>query len=320
MKRYLALHITVFAAVLLASCSSSQEMAKKKPVAALDKITIVSVNLKEIKLRADILITNPYPLSIEISKSIAETMVEGRRLAYTSSNNSFYVNAGKTEKASFDISVKYEDLEKAVANYSQKEEILLTVNTVFDIVLPDLPFLPKTTMITYSVEKTLPALKPEFSLKNVAIIIPPKADIAKALLKAKKSPILIVRLLGLFSGLSDESAAKDLSGIELYFGVTFDVVMENKTKSKIEFRKLAYMMTMNNVDIGGGISTEIKNEGSVSTMHVINTLNSKSIHHALLLGLVSGGKNIKIKGVADAKFPDSISKDPIVFKFGENGE
>jgi LEA14-like dessication related protein len=317
MKKNIVVMLNFFAAVVVLSCSSSQEMAKKKPAAALDKITIVSANLKEITLKADVLITNPYPLSIEISKSIAETMVEGRKLAYTSSNTGFYINAGKTEKASFDIIVKYEDLEKAVANYTQKEEILLTINLVFDIVLPDLPFLPKTTLITYTVEKTLPALKPEFSIKNIAIIVPPKADIGRALMKAKKSPVLIVRLLGLFSGLSDESAAKDLSGIELYFGVTFDAVMENKTKSKIEFRKLAYMMSMNNVDIGGGISTEIKNEGSVSTMHVVNSLNSKSLHHALLLGLVSGGKNIKVKGTADAKFPDAISIDPVVFKFGE---
>jgi LEA14-like dessication related protein len=317
MLKRILVSFNVFAAVLFLSCTSSQDVAKKKPVAALDKISIVSVSLKEITLKADVLITNPYPLSIEISKSIAETMVEGRRLSYTSSNGGFYVNAGKTEKASFDITVKYEDLEKAVANYAQKEEIALTINLVFDIVLPDLPFLPKTTMLSFSIDKTLPALKPEFSLKNVGIIVPPKADIAKALMKAKKSPVALVRLLGLFSGLSDEGAAKDLSGIDLYFGITFDAVMENKTKSKIEFRRLVYMMTMNDVEIGGGISTEIKNEGSKSTMHVVNTLNSKSVHHALLMGLVTGGKNIKLKGIADAKFPDQISKEPVVFKFGE---
>jgi LEA14-like dessication related protein len=317
MKKVFCIFVLQLFAVQFLTCTSPHAMAEKKPLVALDKIAIESVTMNDITLHADLLITNPYPLSIEITKSVAETLVEDKKLAYTVSDKSFYVNADKTEKAGFDVTIKFDDMEKAIVNYTSKEELTVTINTLFEVVLPDIPLLPKKTLITYSIVKVVPALKPEFTIKNFLISIPPKEDIAKALVKAKKSPVMMVRLLGLFAGRSDDGAEQELSTLDLVFAITFDAVLTNKTKSKVEFQKFFYNVKMNNVDIMDGISTDIKNEGPTSVMKVANVMNAKEMHHAMILGLFSGMKNIKIRGKVDAKFPDSISEEAVTFYFGD---
>jgi LEA14-like dessication related protein len=194
--------------VALSSCTTSQDIAKKQPILKLDSLAVDSVSLSDVVLRAGFSITNPYPLSIEITKGVIETFVEDRRLVYTVSENSFYVNAGKTEKATFLIRVKYEDMEKTIAHYTEKEELTLTVNALFEVSLPDIPTLPKRTLLTYSTAKVIPALKPVLTVSNFAFIWPTKESVAKALANAKKSPLAIVRILGIFAGKDDDQARR----------------------------------------------------------------------------------------------------------------
>jgi hypothetical protein len=253
-----------------------------------------------------------------VTKAVAEAMVEDRRVVQTSSNRSFYINSGKTEKSSFLITIKYDDIDKTINNYEDKEEITVTINTLFEVAMPDIPGLPKKSLLTYSMVKVIPALKPSLSFKNFDMSYPTKEAVSKAIIKAKKSPLAIVRILAMFAGKGENTeAANDLKDVDLTFGVAFDVVIENKTKAKMTFKSMDYEVKLGGSEFIKGFSVDIKNSGSLSVMRVKNELNTRALHRALIIAYFSSDRNFDLNGKAEMIFPESISAEPVVFNFNE---
>ena len=314
----ISLFIFLFLTILQSGClTTSNEELKKRPIAAFKSIKIESVSLSDIVLCVELEITNPYVISIDVNSAIIEAYIEGERLVNTSSKNPLCIIGEKTASHSFKINLKWNDISRASSNYMDKEEIVLKIVSLMNVKLPAIPGLPESIMLTYTTEKKLPALKPEIAFTNYNYTFPSRESIAKALAKAKKSPLALVRILGLFAGSESEEASENLSDMDLMFGVDFDFNIINHTKSKITIDRVYYDINLNNIPFVRGISAKVKNEGNKSTARLENRLNTRSLHRSFISSFAKKKFNLQMGGYAIIKFPSEISSEPVVFNFGK---
>lgn len=309
---------SILSFTVFSSCISVNSEAKKRPLAKIEKVSIDSVSLDAITLKIDLTINNPYILSIDINKAIMETYVENERLIHTSSGSPFNVRGGEISPVSFKVKLKWADLDKASSNYVEKDYLTIKIISVVDVKLPEIPGLPESVMLSYTTEKIIPALKPEVSFKNFNLIFPKKDAVAKALVKAKKSPLALVRILGLFAGKENEEAAKDLSDLDLMISLNFDIIIENKAKGKVNIDSIHYIVKYNNITFISGDTELLLNEGQISKARMGNDFNTRSFHKAMISLFNEKNRDFKVEGYAVMLFPKEISDKPVRFNFGKD--
>lgn len=318
MKYFSKLFVLLITIAIFSSCFTVNGEAKKRPLAKIDKVSIDSVSLSSITLKIDMSINNPYILSVDINKAIMETYVENERLVYTVNNSPLNIRGGETMKTSFKVKLKWAELDKASTNYKEKDDLTVKIITVVDIKLPDIPGLPETVMLSYTTEKIIPALKPEVSFKNFSLVFPTKEAVSKALVKAKKSPLALVRILGLFAGKQNEEAAKDLTDLDLLISLNFDVIIENKSRGKVNIDSIHYNVKYNNISFISGQTDLLLNEGQISKARMGNDFNTRSFHKALISLFDEKKRDFKVEGYAIMIFPPEISKEPVRLNFGKD--
>ena len=305
----------LLAAAAFASCTTLSDMATKRPTAEVKSVKIDSVSLDDITLKLEIAIMNPYSLSVDVDKAVVEAFVEDTRLMYTASNSAMNIKGNETMLTSFKVKLRWNELSRATRNYEEKEELTVKMVSLFNIKLPDIPGLPESVMLTFATEKIVPALKPEFHVEGLRFSFPSRENIGRALVKAKKSPVALVRILGLFAGDASEEAAAALSDMDLLIGCEYDLVVENRTRGRLQIQRIDYRVDMSNVPFMMGSTVNVENAGSRSRARLANQLNTRSLHRALGKVFNEKTRSMTVKGEAVVKFPDEISVEPVTFYF-----
>lgn len=311
--------LLIITAAFAASCSSLSNWKNKKPTAAVENVTLKSISFDDMTIEMNVSIDNPYPIKIKIARIELETLIDQNSLFKTVTPDKFEIKASGKKSNSFDIKLKYSDLNRIAKNYMNQDHILLTVKTRIDIALPEIPGLPEKFEIPLTVDKKLPTIRPSVSLSNFDVDLPSKNEVVQALKKAKKSPFAVGRIISVLAGGSSSKGVSDLQDLDLKFGVKFDIEVYNKAKTRFQLTNLNYKLKLNGVDFMNGVTSDIRNSGKKSIIRVNNTLSAKQLNKSMIKVITSKRSKYSLSGDAALLLPKEFSKDPMKLSFNQNG-
>ncbi|MBI3395067.1 MAG: LEA type 2 family protein [Spirochaetia bacterium] len=302
-------------------------LLKKKPEATLEDVKVSAITLRDVTFLMQVGIKNPYPLALALDSVRFRFFVEKNQLFATQTQGALKVPANGTESAKIAVNLKYEDVEKAAKNYANQEYLDCDVQGEIIVKLPTgaIQGLPKSWEIPFSFTKKIPTVKPEVRVVNFKVETPSKEDVVAGLKKVGSDPANAAKIVGVFGDMISGKKKPNLSeaipaDLDVKFRVSFDIELENKTKSKIAFTSLDYTFFLNGSRLIGGNTKSIVNVGNKSVLKIQNEFSSKSLGDSLLKAFNDRKAVYGFKGQTSIQLPAAVSKDPVGLAFDETGD
>jgi len=293
-----------------------------KPTAVLKRFEIESISLREALFRFDIAVTNPYPLDINLEAVRLKFSVEKKQVFQTSTSQGFAVPARGEKVNSFKVNLKFDDIIAVVKDYAKKDWLAAVIDTAVVIPLPELPGLPKSVTLDFTLEAKLPAVKPAVAIRNFKVSTPSRQEIEQALKKADKQAAdsrRVQTMLGdLFSGRKPKPLV-DPRDLDLKVRVAFDIELRNDTRAALVFDSLDYDFSVNGAALLSGKTDRIKSKGPLSTLSVVGEFSTRSLGEAVLKAFNAGKGEFGLKGATLLRLPESVRKEPLRLEFSEKG-
>lgn len=321
MKKIILTPIIIFTAAILFSCATMN--LNQRPTAEIVNFDIESISLRDITLLFDVEISNPYPLPLKLSGIISTIYIENKQLFQTSTGSGMKIRAMATEVNRFRVNLKYTDIIEIVKDYTSLESLDCLVDMTIAIPLPEaLQNIQKEITFNFKLTKEIPVIMPNLSIKNFTVVKPSQKEIEAALAKTAQKNLSASTVLNMFGAIIDgKNPAKviDPSDLDLKLNVKFDIIMINKTLTKLAFKDLDYDFLVNNSRLVDGYTTNIQNRAPQYVLGINNDFSSKALGKSILNAFSKGEGNYILKGHSMVKFPDRIKKDPVKFIFDEKG-
>lgn len=327
-KHTLSVLALVFAVVVVSTCGTIQldpSLLKKKPEAELEKIDIEAISLRDITFLFQIAIKNPFPLDLSLAGVRMRFIVEKNQLFATETKGGLNVPASGKESSKFSVNVKYVDIEKAARNYMNSEFLDCQVQGEIIVKLPTggVAGLPGTWEFPFSFTKKIPTIKPEVRITNFKVSQPSKAEIMNGLKRVSRESLSVDKVAGLFGDIiaGKKPTVSDIvpADLDVKFGVSFTVELENKTKSKIAFKTIDYAFAVNNAKLIEGTTKNIVTTGTKSSLNINNQFSSKALGDAVVKAFMDKTATFSIKGKTFIQLPATIKKEPVKLDFEESG-
>lgn len=321
MKKTILTPIIIFTTAIFLSCATMN--LDQKPNAELINFDIESLSLRDITLLFDVAISNPYPLSIKLSSIDSIFYIENKQLFQTSTGSGMEIKARGKEVNRFRVNLKYADMIAIVKDYTSRESLDCLVDMTIAIPLPDaLKSIQKDITFNFKLNKEIPIIMPQISIKDFTVAKPSQKDIEAALEKAKQKNLNASTIVNMFGAIIDgKNPAKviDPSDLDLKLNVKFDIVMINKTLAKMAFQDFNYDFLVNNSRLVDGYTNNIQNLSSQYILGINNDFSSQALAKSILDAFNKGKGDYILKGHSMVKFPDKIKKEPVKFTFDEQG-
>jgi LEA14-like dessication related protein len=321
MKTRIITPIIIFAATMILSCATMN--LNQRPTAEIVNFDIESLSLRGITLLFDVEIRNPYPIPLKLNAINSTFYIENKQLFKTSTASGMKIRGMGKEINRFKVNLKFADIAKIVQDYSSRESLECLVDMTIAIPLPDaLKNIQKEITFNFKLKKEIPVIMPQISIKNFTVVKPTRKEIEAALAKARKKNLSASAVTSMFGAILDgENPAKviDPSDLDLKLNISFDILMNNKTKTRMIFKDLNYDFIVNNSRLVDGYTDNIQNRSSQYILKVNNDFSSKALSKSILNAFSKGKGDYKLKGYSMVKFPDRIKKDPVKMTFDENG-
>ena len=295
--------------------------AVKKPEARIKKFDIDSISLRDITFVFDIGIENPYPIGFKLDDISMNFKVEGGQLFKTTAKG-FSVKAMGESVTSFKVNLKYADIMKIVSAYANRDYLECTVDLAMKIPLPEVGGMKKSIPLSYTLKKSIPAIKPEISVSNFRVKTPQVSDISGALKNAGRSAIDPGRISGMLGDLFSGKRPRlelDPSSLDLRIAVDFDIELKNNTKARLLFNDLNYDFLVNGEKLVGGSTSDIKTSGNKSVISVSNFFSTRALGKSIISAFNSKKGNYSLTGYSMIKLPDAVRTDPVRLTFNEKG-
>jgi len=325
MKKKILPVVIILIAGMLAQCASfDPAMFKKKPAARITGVDIESITLNDITFLFDVAIDNPYPITIRLAGVSFDFLVENDRVFSSKTSKEIRVERQSSSTTPLSVTITYKELARAVSNYTKREYIYCTIRGDILVKVPNLgiPDVPSSLKFPYSVKKKVPALKPKLALKNFKLHMPSMQEVLNSLAKQGSgvSPRQAYGMLdSLLSGKSSGSQGIDPSKLDIPIKMSFDIVMKNETRAKMNFTNCAYNFFMDGESLITGNTDKTYTSGSTSVIRVMNTFSSRKISSNIQQALKKNSADYKLKGQASMKLPASVKKTPLLMNFDETG-
>lgn len=322
-KKSIIMIIFVYLCTLTTCASLDPSLLKKKPKASIEKFDIAAISLKDIDLLFDVGITNPYPIKLNLAGISAGFFIEGKQVFQSSTKKGFSIAPKKKSINQIIVNLKYRDIEKVVRSYMKKDYLNCVVKGDIIVKLPRIPGLPPSYKFPFNLKKRIPAIKPSIKIKNFKVQKPSMADIKKSLKKLGKDLSSAKKLAGMFgSMLSGKSKPKDVlpKDLDVKIKVNFDIVLTNKTRAKMAFKKLDYSFAINGKGLLTGLTKDIKTQGNTSILRVASEFSSKALGKGVISAFKKKRAQFQIKGKTFIQLPKKIKKSPLKLEFDEGGE
>ncbi len=323
MKKTLAL---ILFPVLFLSCASITNLLGKKPEVSLKKFDIDSISLKDVTFLFEIAMDNPYPVGFKLQDVGFTVKVEGNQVLKTRTPKGVTVKAGGSEVTPVKVTITYADIMRLIKDYTTREDLACVIDIDIVIPLPQaLHSIKKSITFNYTVQKTIPALKPSFGIANFEVKAPTIDEIKRSLVDTGRKNLEPNKLFNMFQDLlsgrkTSPAEILDLTSIDVPIGVSFDVEVKNNTKARLQFRDLAYDFSINDAKILAGTTGRTVNEGSRSVMRIANTFSSKALGKSIVNFLTNRTGAYRFNGYSSVKFPDEIKSSPLKLDFDEKGQ
>jgi LEA14-like dessication related protein len=325
MKKIILPVFILLTAGILAQCASlDPAMFKKKPTARIEGVDIQSISLNDITFLFDVAIDNPYPVTIRLAGVSFDFLVEKDRVFSSKTSKEIRVRRQSSSTTPLSVTITYRELARAVSHYANRAYINCTIQGDILVKVPNLgiPDVPSSLSFPYSVKKKVPALKPKLSLKNFKLHMPTMQEVLSSLAKQGSGvdPQQAYGMLdSLLSGKSSGSQKIDPSKLDIPIKMSFDIVMKNETRARMNFTNCAYNFFMDGESLITGNTDKTYTRGSTSVIRVMNTFSSKKISSNIKEALKKNRADYKLKGQASMKLPASVKKAPLLLNFDETG-
>lgn len=309
---------------LLASCQSFNfDAIKKKPEVKITRYDIDSISFKEIRFLFDISIKNPYPIGLKLNKVAFDFKINGNKLFSTNTNSGMSIKASGTETTTTIVTLKYEDIIRIVKDYSNQDYLHCEIATQIVIPLPSiLQSIKKDVTVNYVLKKDIPAIKPTVEIANFSIKKPSLFEIEKNLKSAGESASKSRQIFDMFKTVIDGkkySGGLNPQDLDIPLEISFDVILKNKTKARLDFRGLAYDFYLNSEKLLTGETKNILNERNGSTIKISSRISSRALGKSVLNLLQNKEGSYELKGASFIKLPDAIKIEPVKLEINEKG-
>lgn len=323
MKKSLAL---LLFPLLLLSCSTLTGLLGKKPEVSLKSFDIDSISLKDVTFLFEIALNNPYPVGFKLQDVGFSVKVEGNQLLKTRTPKGITVKAGGSEVTPIKVTINFADIMRLIKDYNERENLNCSID--IDIVIPlpkAIQSFKKDITFNYTVEKKIPAMKPEFKIANFQVKAPTLDEIRRSLVDTGKKNLNATNVFNLFEGLISGKKTNpvdvlDLTSLDVPIGISFDVEVKNNTKARLQFQDLSYDFAVNDAKILDGTTGRTVNEGNRSVIRIANTFSSKALGRSVVNFLTNRTGSFQFKGYSSVKLPDEIRTSPLKLAFDEKGQ
>jgi LEA14-like dessication related protein len=308
--------------VFLAAAPAGFAAGLPKPTAELKRFEVAGISLRDVTFLFEVAVKNPYPLALPFDGMTLGFSVEGAKVFTAASQGGFTVPASGSKSNAFTVTLSYEDVIKAVRDYTSKEYLRTVIDGTLSIPLPRLPGLPKSISFRWSREQKIPAIKPRIAVLDFRVVPPTQGEIKKALAKAGRK-VDAGKALGvlknILEGKKPATGVIDPSEIDVPVSVSFTIELANEAKAALSFAKLGYDLAVNGDPLVAGESTDVVQQAGRSLITVVSTFSSRSLSQNVRKLFTDRKGTFALHGTAAIKLPDEIRKDPVPLEFEEGG-
>ena len=294
----------------------------EKPSATIKKLEIESISLRDVTFLFHVSIKNPYPLSFDLDKIELGFFVEKKQLFKTSTSRRFKVRAHKKRTSVFKVNLAYEDMINIVREYNQKDHLNCDVDIKISIPLPKIPRVPKKVTLEFKRQIKIPTMNPSVSIANFRVQKPSKKDIEAELRRIAKESVSAESVSDMFEDIIAGRKHKqviDPSQLDLPLKVDFDIVLNNKTKSKLSFSDLNYDFYINGGRLVNGRTSDINARGNEYILRVSNEFSSRALQKTIRDAFEKSKGTFALRGSSKISLPKTIKRKPLTLSFDEKG-
>jgi LEA14-like dessication related protein len=308
--------------VLLAAAPAAFTEGVAEPKAELKRFEVSAISLRDITFLFEVAVKNPYPVALPFDGMTLGFSVEGAKVFTAASQGGFTVPASGSKSNAFTVALAYEDVIKAVREYTSKDYLRTVIDGTLSIPLPKLRGLPKSFTFDWSLQKMIPAIKPRIAVLDFRVVPPTQGEIKDALAKAGRNldaTTVLGALRNVLEGKKPAASAIDPSEIDVPVSVSFTIELANEAKAALSFAKLGYELAVNGDRLVAGESTDVVQDAGRSLITVVSTFSSRSLSQNIRRLFQDRKGTFALHGTAAVKLPDEIRKDPVPLEFEEGG-
>lgn len=123
-----------------------------------------------------------------------------------------------------------------------------------------------------------------------------------------------------FRGEGSNAIPDELKDLDAKFDVSFDILLQNKTRFVPDFKKVAYDFAVNDQNLVSGNTDKITRKGDTTILSIRSTFSSSQLSKSILASFKSGQGTFNLKGAAAIRLPASVSSKNIDLNFAESGK
>ena len=134
-----AMHRSIAVFALLVAAQIGVAAGLPKPTAELKRFEVAGISLRDVTFLFEVAVKNPYPVALPFDGMTLGFSVEGAKVFTAASQGGFTVPASGSKSNAFTVTLAYQDVIKAVKEYTSKEYLRTTIDGTLSIPLPKLP-------------------------------------------------------------------------------------------------------------------------------------------------------------------------------------
>jgi LEA14-like dessication related protein len=327
-RRPMLLFIAMISMILLPGFSfKAPSVFKKRPSAQIENVDIIKITFKDITFLFDVKISNPYPLGINLAGVNMDLHIENKPFLKTSAAKGVKIPAKKSRKNQFTLNLKYSEIMRLIKAYQSKDYLNVTIKGNILINLPRVKIrnFPRVWSVPFKLARKIPAIKPTIDIKNFKVQMPKKRDVINSLRKAGKEsvkPEKVINYLDMVFS-KKKKRAKDIMrevaprDLDLKLKVKFDIVLKNKTRARLNFKKLDYNFYVKNQLLVKGNTSNIRKVANKMILTVASEFSTKALSKSVLAAFKSKLVDFRLDGSTMIQLPPKIKKTPVKLKINE---
>jgi len=220
----------------------------------------------------------------------------------------------------FYMTIVYEDMAKIIKEFQERDYLDLDIDVSIHIPLPKMQGLPKNITLDFKLHKKIPAVRPKVEVVNFKVHPPTISQVDNSMKKKGKkgdSKRTKQDYDDFFKGkLRKGFRPQDL---DLIFNVSFDIVITNETKAKLDFTDLNFNLLVNRNPLVAGRTDKVKRTDNSVRLTVMNHFSSRSLASEVQSAFQKGKGDFTLMGDTLVSFPSFVSKNKVRLNFEENG-
>ncbi|MDH5657606.1 MAG: hypothetical protein OEZ34_16950, partial [Spirochaetia bacterium] len=123
----------------------------------------------------------------------------------------------------------------------------------------------------------------------------------------------------IFNGQKPDLTPVKPDSLDLKFKISFDVVLKNKTKAALDFKKTEYDFYIGSEKLISGWTDKSAQNGKASIISVQNEFSSRSLAKSVIDAFKKGKGSYRFVGNTNLKLPDEYMQNTAEMKFDESG-